>query len=457
MPSIARPRRSVLYLPASNARAVEKSRTLACDVVILDLEDAVAPDAKIEARAGAVAAAKAGGYGERELVIRVNGLDTPWGADDLAAVAAAKPDAVLVPKISAPADLEAARAALGPDVRLWAMIETCAAMFALNEIGAASVRTGVDVWVIGSNDLAKEMRCALTVDREPLMTALTMSLMAARAHGLSILDGVYNDIADADGLARQCGQAVAWGFDGKTLIHPSQVGARQRGLHARPGRGGLGPNDHRGLRTAGDRRQGRDQGRGPDGRAAAPGAGPAADRGRRGHRPADAGVTSAARWAALALLAAGPAVAQTPSDAIDDLLRQPTIEPATTAPGTGPQPYAPPPRRSTLTAPVHVDETGRNPDGPPTAADAAYDGRLRSSMASAQAYQGPMDGGWTLLAGGRELYVFQLTDRAGVVDGAWRDLRRPGALDASGFFDQVERSEAGLRFWIGERVVVPAQ
>lgn len=223
MPSIARPRRSVLYLPASNARAVEKSRTLACDVVILDLEDAVAPDAKIEARAGAVAAAKAGGYGERELVIRVNGLDTPWGADDLAAVAAAKPDAVLVPKISAAADLEAARAALGPDVRLWAMIETCAAMFALNEIGAASVRTGVDVWVIGSNDLAKEMRCALTVDREPLMTALTLSLMAARAHGLSILDGVYNDIADADGLARQCAQAVQWGFDGKTLIHPSQV------------------------------------------------------------------------------------------------------------------------------------------------------------------------------------------------------------------------------------------
>lgn len=223
MSTIARPRRSVLYLPASNARAVEKSRTLACDVVILDLEDAVAPDAKVEARAGAAAAALAGGYGERELVIRVNGLDTPWGAEDLAAVAAAKPDAVLVPKISSPADLEAARAALGSGIRLWAMIETCAAMFDLNAIGAASVRTGVDVWVIGSNDLAKEMRCALTVDRAPLMAALSLSLMAARAHGLSILDGVYNDIADADGLARQCDQAVQWGFDGKTLIHPSQV------------------------------------------------------------------------------------------------------------------------------------------------------------------------------------------------------------------------------------------
>ena len=223
MSTIARPRRSALYLPASNARAIEKSRTLPCDVVILDLEDAVAPDAKAEARAAAVAAAQAGGYGGRELVIRVNGLDTPWGAEDLAAVAAARPDAVLVPKVSSAADLQAARHAVGPDIRLWAMIETCAAIFAVNEIGAASARTGVDVWVMGSNDLAKEMRCALTVDREPLMTALTLSLMAARAHGLSILDGVFNDIADAEGLARQCAQAVQWGFDGKTLIHPSQV------------------------------------------------------------------------------------------------------------------------------------------------------------------------------------------------------------------------------------------
>lgn len=223
MLTIARPRRSALYLPASNERAIEKSRTLPCDVVILDLEDAVAPDAKIEARAAAVAAARAGGYGDRELVIRVNGLDTAWGADDLAAVAAARPDAVLVPKVSSAADVQAARAAVGPGMPLWAMIETCAAIFDLNEIGAASSRAGVDVWVMGSNDLAKEMRCALTVEREPLMTALTLSLMAARAHGLSILDGVFNDIGDAEGLARQCAQAVQWGFDGKTLIHPSQV------------------------------------------------------------------------------------------------------------------------------------------------------------------------------------------------------------------------------------------
>lgn len=223
MSTIARPRRSALYLPASNARAIEKSRTLPCDVVILDLEDAVAPDAKVEARAAAVAAAQAGGYGDRDLVIRVNGLDTAWGAEDLAAVAAARPDAVLVPKVSSAADVRAARAAVGPGMPLWAMIETCAAIFELNEIGAASSRAGVDVWVMGSNDLAKEMRCALSVEREPLMTALTLSLMAARAHGLSILDGVFNDIADAEGLARQCEQAVQWGFDGKTLIHPSQV------------------------------------------------------------------------------------------------------------------------------------------------------------------------------------------------------------------------------------------
>lgn len=220
-----RPRRSALYLPASNARAVDKARSLPCDVVILDLEDAVAPDAKAEARAGAVEAVNAGGFGGRELVIRVNGLDTPWGADDLAAAAKAKPDAVLIPKVSAPEDLSAARARLGDHLPIWAMIETCAAMFRLDALGAESVNVGVEAWVIGSNDLAKEMRCALTVGREPLLTALSLSLMAARAHRLAILDGVYNEIADADGLARQCAQAAAFGFDGKTLIHPTQVEA----------------------------------------------------------------------------------------------------------------------------------------------------------------------------------------------------------------------------------------
>jgi citrate lyase subunit beta/citryl-CoA lyase len=223
MNTSARPRRSALYLPASNARAVDKARSLPCDVVILDLEDSVAPDAKAEARAGAVEAVRAGGFGGREVVIRANGLDTPWGAEDLAAAAEARPDAVLVPKVSTPEDLSAARTRLGDSLPIWAMIETCAAIFRLDALGAESVNVGVQAWALGSNDLAKEMRCRLTVEREPLLTALSLSLMAARAHGLAILDGVFNEIADADGLARQCAQAAAFGFDGKTLIHPSQV------------------------------------------------------------------------------------------------------------------------------------------------------------------------------------------------------------------------------------------
>jgi citrate lyase subunit beta / citryl-CoA lyase len=214
-----------MYLPASNARALDKARTLDCDVVILDLEDSVAPDAKAEARAGAVAAVREGGFGGREVVIRANGLDTPWGADDLAAAAKAGPDAVLVPKISAPEDLSGIRTAVGGDLPIWAMIETCAAMFRLDALGAESANMGVEAWVIGSNDLAKEMRCPLTVEREPLIAALSLSLMAARAHRLAIIDGVFNDIGDEAGLARQCAQAAAFGFDGKSLIHPSQVSA----------------------------------------------------------------------------------------------------------------------------------------------------------------------------------------------------------------------------------------
>ena len=221
----ARPRRSALYLPASNARAIEKARDLPCDVVILDLEDAVAPDAKTEARELAVEAVKAGGFGARELVIRVNGFDTPWGAEDLAAVSAVGPDALLIPKVSAPADF-APYAGAGP--RLWAMIETCAAVFALETLGAASARNGVDVWVIGSNDLSKEMRCRPGLDRAPLQPALALSVMAARAHSLSILDGVWNDIADLDGLAVECAQGANFGFDGKTIIHPSHLDATNR-------------------------------------------------------------------------------------------------------------------------------------------------------------------------------------------------------------------------------------
>lgn len=222
---VARPRRSALYLPASNARALDKARSLSCDVVILDLEDAVAPDAKDVARAQAIEALRTGGFGPREMVLRVNGLDTPWGAEDLAAAKAVSPDAVLIPKISSPGDFAAARARLGEAIPIWAMIETCAAILRLDGLGGASADAGVTAWVIGSNDLAKEMRCALTVDRAPLATALSLALMAARAHGLIILDGVFNDIADADGVARQCAQGADLGFDGKTLIHPSQVEA----------------------------------------------------------------------------------------------------------------------------------------------------------------------------------------------------------------------------------------
>ena len=222
MPSI-RPRRSALYLPAANPRAIDKARTLPCDAVILDLEDAVAPDAKGEARDLAVAAVRDGGFGRRELVVRVNGLDTPWGAEDLAAVAAAGPDAVLVPKVSSAEDVAAYADALAGRAALWAMIETCRAVLRLDVLGEASRTHGVAVWVIGSNDLAKEMRATPGPERTPLLPALSLAVMAARAHGLTILDGVFNDIADVAGFAAQCAQGLAFGFDGKSLIHPSQV------------------------------------------------------------------------------------------------------------------------------------------------------------------------------------------------------------------------------------------
>jgi citrate lyase subunit beta / citryl-CoA lyase len=202
--------------------------------VILDLEDAVAPDAKAEARAAAVATVRAGGFGTRELVVRVNGLDTPWGAEDLDAAAAAAPDAILVPKVSGPDDLAAYAQRLGGRTRLWAMIETCQAVFRLDALGAASREHGVDAWVMGTNDLAKEMRARLDTERTALTPALSLAVMAARAHGLVILDGVHNEIADADGLERQCAQAEAFGFDGKTLIHPSQIEAANRAFTPEP-------------------------------------------------------------------------------------------------------------------------------------------------------------------------------------------------------------------------------
>lgn len=219
-----RPRRSVLYMPADNARALEKARSLPCDCVIIDLEDAVAPENKLAARAQAAASVRAGGFGGREVVIRVNGRDTPWGAEDLAAAVEAQPDAILVPKVNDAADVAAYDAALSGQPRLWAMIETCASIFQLDAIGRAAATTRLEAWVIGTNDLAKEMRCRPGVDRAPLLPALALAVTAARAHGIAVIDGVFNDIGDAEGLARQCAQGADFGFDGKSLIHPGQVG-----------------------------------------------------------------------------------------------------------------------------------------------------------------------------------------------------------------------------------------
>jgi citrate lyase subunit beta/citryl-CoA lyase len=218
-----RPRRSALYMPASNARAIEKARTLPCDVVILDLEDAVAPEAKVEARALAVEAVRAGGFGAREVVIRVNGRDTPWGAADLGAAAVAGCAAVLAPKVSSVADLEHYAAALQGGTRLWAMIETCAAVFALDALGRAARANRNDVWIVGANDLVKEMRCRARPDRLPLLPALSLAVMAAHAGGVAILDGVYNDIPNLEGLAAECEQGLDLGMDGKSLIHPTHL------------------------------------------------------------------------------------------------------------------------------------------------------------------------------------------------------------------------------------------
>jgi citrate lyase subunit beta/citryl-CoA lyase len=221
-----RRRRSALYMPASNARAIAKARTLDCDVVILDLEDAVAPEEKAAARDRVVEAVREDGFGARELVVRVNGLDTPWYADDIAAIRAIGVDAVLVPKVSSVADLLAVRASLGENGSpIWAMIETCAAILALPALSAAAAETRLIALIAGTNDLAKEMRCRLGADRMPLIPALTATIMAARAAGIVALDGVCNALDDPPRFAAECAQGMTLGFDGKTLIHPSQIDA----------------------------------------------------------------------------------------------------------------------------------------------------------------------------------------------------------------------------------------
>jgi citrate lyase subunit beta/citryl-CoA lyase len=226
-----RPRRSVLYMPGSNARAIEKARTLPADCIVLDLEDSVAPDAKAAARAQACEAVKAGGFGPREVIVRINGLDTGWWRDDIAAAAAVKPDAILVPKVSSPGHLEeiAERLAdLSADrrIQIWAMMETPLAVLNAAAIAAAKDgRTRLSVFVMGTNDLAKDTRARIAPGREALRPWLMTCLAAARAHGLDILDGVYNDLADTDGFTRECAEARDMGFDGKTLIHPNQISA----------------------------------------------------------------------------------------------------------------------------------------------------------------------------------------------------------------------------------------
>jgi citrate lyase subunit beta / citryl-CoA lyase len=221
-----RPRRSVLYMPGANERALEKAAGLPADALILDLEDAVAPDAKVEARDRVCEAAASDRYGKREVAIRVNSAGTAWHDDDLAAAAAAGPAAVVVPKVDSPATVHAVEKALeaggAPDgTAIWGMLETPVALLHAEEICAASER--LTVLVMGTNDLAKELRAEHVPGRQPLLTGLGLALLAARATGKVLLDGVYNDIRNAEGFEAECLQGRQLGFDGKTLIHPSQL------------------------------------------------------------------------------------------------------------------------------------------------------------------------------------------------------------------------------------------
>jgi citrate lyase subunit beta/citryl-CoA lyase len=225
-----RPRRSVLYMPGSNARAIEKARSLPADAVILDLEDSVAPQSKAAARQQVADAVKAGGFGPREVVVRINGLDTQWWLDDLNTIAHAKPNAILVPKVSSPKSFEDIIERLidvgaGHEVRIWAMTETPLAMLHAGEIAAAArdAENRLTAFVMGTNDLAKDTRARILPGRAGLMPWLMTCVAAARAHGVDIIDGVYNDLGNAEGFAQECAQARDLGFDGKTLIHPSQI------------------------------------------------------------------------------------------------------------------------------------------------------------------------------------------------------------------------------------------
>lgn len=226
--SSIRPRRSVLYMPGANERALEKAKTLPADSLILDLEDAVAPEAKAEARERVCNVVKAGGYGPRELIIRVNGLDTEWGKADIRAAAQANPDAILAPKVATAEDIRwldeaIAEGGASEKPRLWVMIETPLSILNIKEIAATAKSTRLAGFVMGSNDLIKDFRAEPMPGRENLAACYTLTIAAARAYDLLVFDGVYNDIANAEGFVTEAKQARAFGFDGKTLIHPSQV------------------------------------------------------------------------------------------------------------------------------------------------------------------------------------------------------------------------------------------
>ncbi|HZO41880.1 MAG TPA: CoA ester lyase [Methylomirabilota bacterium] len=211
----------MLFMPGSNARALEKARTLPADVLVLDLEDAVAPEMKLQARAQVAAAVRAGGYGHREIVVRVNALGTSWGGDDMAAAAASGADAVLLPKVESADAVGAAVAALGSTPAVWCMLETPRGI--LNAPGIAAASPRVTALVVGTSDLTKDLHARVTRDRLPLLTSLQVCVLAARSTGITALDGVHLDLDDDVGFAAACRQAADFGFDGKTLIHPKQI------------------------------------------------------------------------------------------------------------------------------------------------------------------------------------------------------------------------------------------
>ena len=228
MNSFVRPHRSVLYMPGANARALDKARSLPADGLILDLEDAVAPDAKDLARDQVVAAVVQGGYGPREVIVRINALSTPWGRDDVAAVATCKADAILAPKVESAADVKALVAALdeagaSADVPVWVMVETPRAFLRIDEIAGAHPRLAA--LVLGTSDLVKDLHARHTRERMETATARALAVLAARAHGLTALDGVHLDLDDDEGFAHACTQGRDMGYDGKTLIHPKQIAA----------------------------------------------------------------------------------------------------------------------------------------------------------------------------------------------------------------------------------------